>query len=245
LCLPTVNCSLGKVQGEWTANGQPAMLKDGSTTFGGMARPAERGRFDLPLPKGPGEGAYALRLTFPWKRIVDKSWEWIKPTKRFNKTSAEDPANIKWEISTWFNTLYPVGTLKSNDHIDPDGRFPKSCLEITDVLPNSGNLPSDAAGGSNSDFCHRLANRLERCKELVTSGSQMDYDVCKPLSGTKTPADKIACENAGCFWYDANTAFPCQLKMPIMDFDKPLLPDGTGGGDFNILKREFGRPLGY
>lgn len=241
-----VPCNVAKIKGEWGAN-----HLFGS---GGMANPTERGRIDMPLPKGPGEGDN-LCVQLPWKSIVQecaadaakKCLAWTDQTActragckwdagvcyGFNATLAETPGNVKWSLATYYDVLDADDFIKST---------PTNCLAITDVIPNAGTISgADAVTGG---MVARLMTRSERAMTQLAAGAEMDYDICKGLSGTKTPTDQAACLAAGCYWYDAPSAFPCQLKVPILDFDKAL-PDATGGGDFNILKREFGRPLGY
>jgi hypothetical protein len=92
------------------------------------------------------------------------------------------------------------------------------------------------------NLCQMYYNQYQTCVALDKAGSELDYYVCKGLSGTKSPADKIACENAGCTWYDSPSAFPCMLDICLMNWD---VSSGVGGGDFNILKREFGRSCPY
>ncbi len=87
------NCALGRVKGEWIANPMGG--------GGGQWRePAEKGRIDMPLPPGPGEGdEYCFK--FPWKRIVENVEAAVTAAGLNGRdySLAADPANVKKVIT--------------------------------------------------------------------------------------------------------------------------------------------------
>jgi len=120
---PTEPCGIGRILGEWYAD----------TLAGGIGggAPADRGRIEMPLPKETGssdEDCYK----FPWKRIVELVYE--KSGHDFDVEKAKDPANIKWQVSTWYDpdSVPP----NANDFFDESQVLP--CAEVTDIVPNDG-----------------------------------------------------------------------------------------------------------
>jgi predicted outer membrane repeat protein len=84
------------------------------------------------------------------------------------------------------------------------------------------------------DLCQRYYNNYQTCLTKQSEGREVDYNVCKNLSNQ----GQSVCEAAGCTWYNAPSAFPCMLDICLMDWDGT---PSVGGGDFNIIKREYGR----
>ena len=123
LCTDNNPCNLAKIHGEWTVNPY--------VNSGSQQQPADRGRIDMPLPPGPGEGnGYCFKL--PWKRMVEQVWS---ASPFFNKSLAEDASSIKWQLSTWYD-------VSGNDDFL---QTPPPCCAITDVVPNTGSSNADAS----------------------------------------------------------------------------------------------------
>ena len=104
----------------------------------------------MPLPPGPGEGN-KICITLPWARMVagieaiyDPSGEPPRPMP--NWTAAETPANVKWELSTWFNPI-------EADELFTDGAYPtpngNNCSHVTDVLPSGARAAAEGVAGTN------------------------------------------------------------------------------------------------
>jgi hypothetical protein len=84
------------------------------------------------------------------------------------------------------------------------------------------------------DLCQRYYQRYLICRDKQSAGREVDYNVCKGLSSL----GQTACEAAGCSWWNSPSAYPCMLDICLSE----STGDGNiSGGDFNILKREFGR----
>jgi hypothetical protein len=132
MCPDYVPCGMGRIRGEWYA-----------LTSIPAGEPVERGRFMMPLPKETDSDNNDC-YTFPWKMIVYAAYDALAGhAKQFNLNNAKDPANLRWQISTWYDTSY---ALTGNDFIDLS-----VCAEVTDVIPNTAKASAIAATG---DFCN-------------------------------------------------------------------------------------------
>jgi hypothetical protein len=133
LCTSIVPCNDPRRIGEWYAN----------NTLGiGGGTEADRGRIEMPLPRATdsdSEDCYVL----PWRRIVEAVYATIDPSepKRFDLSAAINPANLKWQVSTWYDTVTPPNDFfHSNDPLGP-------CSPVSDVVPDTGQ-----AGGINTQI---------------------------------------------------------------------------------------------
>ena len=207
-CTSTESCAVGRRQGEWLANpmGGGESVRD----------PADRGRIDMPLPPGPGEDdSFCFKL--PWKRMVENVAAASTASPSINFTAAENPANVKWEISTWYNTVAPDDLI---------GTSPAPCTCVTDVLPDSSTLLDTQA--SDGDLCHQYQEKLSYCMAKKADGNNLDYSECQGYE------DQSPCESAGCFWSGGYCNVDACLSDTNFDGKVTLY-------DIAILKREYNR----
>jgi hypothetical protein len=207
-------CNVAKVKGEWAAN-----HLFGS---GGLSNPTERGRIDMPLPKGPGEGS-ELCVKLPWKRIVESSYSdsFLVPPigAKFNKTLAEDPANVKWQLATYYDVSDLDDFIKGTP-----------CLAITDVVPNLGTNPGDAANGTDGCECYGYQSRVGKCLEYKAQGRELSFTTCQ------SKLNSSACTTAGCIWDAGKSKCYNDFCYNDVNFDGKV-----GAPDFSTEKWEYGR----
>ena len=102
-CVRDEPCNVQKIRGEWIAN-----------PFGGgggqNANPVERGRIVMPLPPGPDDPENSFCFKFPWKMIIEGVALASTDSPPPDYTQAIDPANVKWEVSTWYR-IFPIHLL--------------------------------------------------------------------------------------------------------------------------------------
>ena len=102
-----------------------------------------------------------------------------------------DPANITWQMSTWYNTAV------NDDLIDPV----LTCKHITDVMPNDENLfPVQAVGGG---LCHMFQRQFNQCMDIKSAEGKYS-DISKPFFDCMAhDNDQTGCEaDPNCFWAD-------------------------------------------
>ena len=120
-CELTTPCDAGRIKGEWYCS----LSADGTG-----AAPFARGRIDEPLPKGTDEdssGCYQV----PWKDIIERAIAADAGANSFDYAKAADVANLKWQASAWIS----LTSSPPDDFMNTTG-FP--CLEVSDVVPNTG-----------------------------------------------------------------------------------------------------------
>ena len=141
LCVSSVPCNIGRITGEWYAN---------NTLSIGGGTPADRGRIDMPLPRGTDSDS-ADCYVLPWRQIVEAvhATDPQNP-KMFDLSAAINPTNLKWQISTWYDTVSPP-----NDAFHSDA-LPTPCSPISDVVPDVGQAEGTQIADVDS-FCE--ANR--------------------------------------------------------------------------------------
>jgi hypothetical protein len=93
-----------------------------------------RGLID-PLPKGPAAPANKTFFWFPWSQI--KAYAYVSLAgnpRRFNWAKASYPEHGSWQISIWYDALYPID---EDDIADLGGVV----WNINDWAPNVGQAP--------------------------------------------------------------------------------------------------------
>ena len=170
VCTDTCDCALARVQGEYFA------LAAGKGGIGLQSTLVDRGRIEMPLPKGPGEGDKAC-YKLPWKRIVQRAYEDLDlNAKQFNWDAAKDSAtNLKWQLSTWYDPDSP--SAPADDFMKVVG----NCGEVTDIIPDIDTHSAQANAG---------------CPTCLS----YEYDECSGYG------DQGSCETAGCYWNDDKSA---------------------------------------
>jgi len=142
ICVSDTPCNIGRITGEWYAN----------NTLGiGGGAPADRGRIDMPLPRATdsdSEDCYVL----PWRQIVEAvhATDPQNP-KMFNLSATINPDNLKWQISTWYDTANPP-----NDFLHSDA-LPTPCSPISGVVPDVGQADGTQIADVDS-FCETNRN---------------------------------------------------------------------------------------
>jgi hypothetical protein len=134
-----VPCGDGRRRGEWYIINESA----------GAAVVPARGRIDMPLPRETDtddEDCYTL----PFKRIVEAA---KAAGGDFDIAAAENVANVKWQISVWYDPDF--GTTENDffGECDGVGCSPQglTCAEVSDVIPDTG--VTDASGGDANTYC--------------------------------------------------------------------------------------------
>lgn len=149
LCTENNPCNLAKIEGEWTVNPY--------VNSGSQQRPADRGRIVPSHFPGPDEEGDSACFKLPWAMMVESVWS---ASPFFDKSSAEDPANIKWQLSTWYDT-------GGNDDFLQGG--PPPCPAVTDVVPNTDSSP---AQGSDGGICHYYQKKFNCCLDQQAIDAQ-------------------------------------------------------------------------
>jgi hypothetical protein len=140
----TISCERKRESGEWYAN---TAVAQPFVNIGII-----RGLMD-PLPKTPESGETADGYTFPWDQILAYAhMELNGNPEQFNWAKAQDPANIKWEVSIWYDAAYdPVG-----DDSDISTPGPPTTFDINDWYPNDNGVMADMAvslGATDLTYC--------------------------------------------------------------------------------------------
>ena len=120
------NRDYGKVRGEWFAiRLEPPQMSEPFFS---------RGRIEMPLPPqgGPNGIDSEMSITLPWRMIVEQMYT---AGSTFDANAAKDPANLTWQLHVWED-----GVAGGNDYIN---EYP-FCLEVVDVIPDSGLLQGQA-----------------------------------------------------------------------------------------------------
>jgi hypothetical protein len=140
----TTACGEGRKQGEWYIT---AVSVGGA---GGSSEP-DRGRIEMPLPR-TADSDSADCYTLPFKRIVEEA---KAAGADFNISAAENVANVKWQVSAWYD---PDFVTTQNDFFgdcEPGGTcgIGNPCAEVSDVIPDNGAGLADASGGDANTYC--------------------------------------------------------------------------------------------
>jgi hypothetical protein len=222
----SVDCAIGRAKGEWYVTATV------SGTGVGQSYP-DVGRID-PLPEGPGDdNADCYKVA--WARVVQNAYDYIvaagiAPSEHFDLAKAQDPANyLKWQVSTWHDLDF--GTT-GNDYMD----IPNMCLEVTDVVPNSGSMaPGQVTDGG---LCHAYQGLHHACMDLNADGSNVEMpDSTTGCYFNVSITDQSTCEAAGCTWYGAKDRCVADMCVGDTTFDGKIK-----GKDKNIPAKDYGRP---
>ena len=142
-----VPCGEGRRVGEWYIT---AVAVGGT----GSGPEPDRGRIEMPLPRET-DSSSADCYTFPFRRIVEAA---LAAGGDFDIAAAEDVANIKWQVSAWYD---PDFATTQNDFFGdcvPGGTCNPltPCAEISDVVPDAG--LADSLPGNADTYCETNAD---------------------------------------------------------------------------------------
>ena len=217
------DCAVGRIKGEWYATAIVARTGVGAVL-------PDRGRID-PLPKGPGETEDCYKLH--WARVVQNTYdaivaEGVDPAEIFDLTKAQDPGTYaKWQVSTWLDVDF--GTTE-NDFMN----IGDLCLEITDVVPNTGLLSVEVTNGG---ICHQLQKRFHQCMD-ITAVEGNYKDITQAFGDCQMYglfADETGCnDDPRCVWDDPK----CLSCDPFGD---ATYDGAVNAFDFGMVKYDWGR----
>jgi hypothetical protein len=141
-----VSCGEGRKRGEWYIT---------AVSLGGTGGgDADRGRIEMPLPLETDVDS-ADCYTLPFKRIVEAA---KAAGGDFDIAAAEDVANIKWQVSAWYDPDFATtendffGVCAAGGTCNPIN----PCAEVSDVVPDVG-AASSAAGDADT-YCETNAD---------------------------------------------------------------------------------------
>jgi hypothetical protein len=188
---------------------------------GGQTKdPTSRGRFTTPLPPGPeqDENSYCFKL--PWKMIIEEVE--AAAINNTDYTAAADPANVKWELTAWYNVN------RADDLITGTPEATYTCVNVTDTMPNDANLFT--AQASDGGLCHHYQNKFHCCMNQMAAGSSFDINVCNGFD------NMTACNAAGCLWGGGE----CLVDVCRGNLNSDRNVDAT---DVGLFLNDFGRSV--
>ncbi|MEE8317029.1 MAG: hypothetical protein V3R70_10810, partial [Syntrophobacteria bacterium] len=131
------------------------------------------------------------------------------------------------QVSAWYDKDVPEPT---NDFMVTGG---PNCLEVTDVVPNSGLAAAEETDGGD---CHKLQGKFHCCLDQKAVGSTCDAAGCNAL----TAGGQAGCEAAGCIWNASGLPAPGQCVSAVCNADQDYSGRVTGA-DLAVLKKDLGR----